>query len=232
MIHVSIIDDHALFRSCLSEYLAKQKDISVEFDEGDPNKILDKLGSYKIDITLVDLFMPKVSGDSLIKSIKEKYPHIKIIILSMCTELPQISSLIDQGIHSYISKADDIGELVSAIYAVHDNKIYKNKLFTDALYWHNLQASEKKTNGSHIQFDDREKRILQLLWEEKSNKEIAQELFIGIRSIEKIRQHMKEKLGVKTTIGLLKYALTSDIIPESRKDESIASKKILNPVHG
>lgn len=228
MIRTCIIDDHTLFRSCLKDYLAKQSDISVELDLEDPTVLLEKLERCKIDIVIVDLFMPKMAGEELVKLLKNRYPTTKIIVLSMCTELKEISNLIDQGIHSYISKADNIEDLVRAIHAVSEDKIFRNKLFTEALYWHSLQNAGKNSNGKNIQFSERDKKVLQLLWEEKNNKQIANELFLGVRSIEKIRQDMKERLGVKTIIGLLKYALTHRLILEPDNNKFLSGKKVLN----
>jgi DNA-binding CsgD family transcriptional regulator len=68
--------------------------------------------------------------------------------------------------------------------------------------------------SSQVNINEREKKILQLLWEEKSNKEIADELFLGIRTVERIRQDLKEKVGAKSTVGLLKYAINQKIIKE------------------
>jgi DNA-binding NarL/FixJ family response regulator len=231
MISLSILDDNKLFRACLKDYLLKQKDIKVEFDEEDPTKVLYRLDSCKIDIMLIDLDMSDINGDNLVKTLKQKYSQIKIIILSMCTKLQTISTLVDLGIHSYISKKDDIENLIRAIYAAYENKIYRNKLFTEALYWHNMQNTEKLTSGVSIEFSAREKMIIQLLWEEKSNQDIAKELFLGMRSIEKMRQNMKEKLGVKTTIGLLKYALNNNIIQDPWKNEPDLSKNVINNAH-
>jgi DNA-binding NarL/FixJ family response regulator len=103
-------------------------------------------------------------------------------------------------------------ELIRAILSVAENKIYRSRLFTEVLYW-NKQVNIKRDSASgNITLSDREKEILQLLWEEKSNKEIASQLFLSIRSIEKIKQDMKEKLEVKSTIGLLKCAINKQII--------------------
>lgn len=230
MINVSIIDDHKLFGICLKDYLSKQADINAVIMEPDPvDLLLADLKEQKPHVTIVDLFMPKVPGDLLIKQLKQHVPDIKVIALSMCNELDRICSLIDIGIHSYISKADDPENLVKAIYAVNENKIYRTRLFTEALYWSTLRNTGKNNNNGQVLFNEREKKILQLLWLEKSNKEIAGELFLGIRSIEKIRQEMKERLGVKTTIGLLKYALHRNIIQEGRPYED---PQVRNAVSG
>ncbi|MCX6318733.1 MAG: response regulator transcription factor [Bacteroidetes bacterium] len=225
MIKVSIIDDHKLFGICLKDYLSKQANINAVILEPDPVEwLLAELKNQKPHIAIVDLFMPKMTGDMLIRQLKQEVPEIKVIALSMCNELDRICSLIDIGIHSYISKADDPENLVKAIYAVSENKIYRTRLFTEALYWSTLRNTGRNNNNGQVLFNDREKKIIQLLWLEKSNKEIAAELFLGIRSIEKIRQEMKERLGVKTTIGLLKYALHLNIIQESNFPEDTPVK--------
>ena len=215
MINLALVDDHNLFRICLNDYLHRNEDFRVKIQEEETEIFLQKLPYHNIDILVTDLFMPKKNGDRLIEHLKEHFPHIKIIVLSMCTDLAIISKLIDMGIHSFICKTEAVEELVKSVYAVHANKICRNKLFTDALYWNASQNKEKQNIQSKVEFSEREKRIIQLLWQEKSNKEISNELFLGMRSIEKIRQDMKIRLGVKTTIGLLKYALSTKIIDES-----------------
>ena len=93
-----------------------------------------------------------------------------------------------------------------------DDKMYRNKLLTDALYSIRHTNLRRNSRDSSILLNEREKRIIQMLWEEKSNKDIADEIFLSVRSIEKIRQDLKEKLGAKSTIGLIKYALSNKII--------------------
>jgi DNA-binding NarL/FixJ family response regulator len=215
-IQVAMVDDHSLVRKALGYYLSQQEKIEIAFESSDVPDLTSKLKKHSIDILLMDLFMPKVNGGDALEAIRNEYPHIKIIILSMCTDISVVNTLLDFGIYGYISKSDDPEELVKAIKAVSDNRIYRNALLTEALYLHT--QNNIKTNNREIQvnFDDREKKIIQMLWDEKNNKEIADMLFLSVRSIEKIRQDIKEKLGVKTTIGLLKYALAKRIIDVSK----------------
>lgn len=228
MIKIAVVDDHSLFRTCLVGYLSKQKDFQVLVEESKPAIFLNKLETAEADVAVIDYFLQDTYGDDLVKAIRRRSDNMKIIVLSMSNDLHLISDLIEMGINSYISKYDDIEDLVSAIYAVHDNRIYRNSLFTEALYWKTSGGSEKKVKDRQtLDFSDREKTILQMLWEEKNNKDIAGTLFLGIRSIEKIRQTMKEKLGVKTTIGLLKYALKNNIIAGSPKEEPSIKRWIL-----
>lgn len=211
-INLAIADDHTLFRRMLKDFLTQQVSLNVTIEACDILDLLKKLKVFPADIVVMDVFMPKIEGSEALKCIRTEFPHLKVIVLSMSTNLLLINELMDIGIHAYISKADEPEHLLQAIDSAHNDKIYRNKLFTDALYLHNHNNLKKIEKGNTIQFDDREKKVLQLLWEEKSNKDIANEIFLSVRSVEKIRQDMKEKLGVKSTIGLLKYALTNKII--------------------
>jgi DNA-binding NarL/FixJ family response regulator len=211
-IKLCVVDDHILFRKTLVNFLSQQKAIEVSFEASDAYDLFNKLKREPVDILLMDIFMPHINGTDALTIIRNEYPDIRIIMLSMCTDVAVVSHLLDIGIHGYISKADDPEELLKAVVSAKENRIYRNKLFTDALYWGSQNNMGSARRERKVSFDDREKMIIQLLWEEKNNKQIAEQLFLSVRSIEKIRQDIKEKLGVKTTVGLLKYALDKRII--------------------
>lgn len=212
VIKLALADDHTLFRESLKNYLTQQKNFNVILQAADAHELLNKLKKTQVDILLTDVFMPLVSIHDSLKVIRAEYPEMKIIVLSISTDLQLINDLMDIGIQGYISKSDNLEELIQAIIAVSEDRIYRNKLFTEALYLNKQNTLKANRKKNDILFSERERKIMQLLWEEKSNKEIADELFLSIRSIEKIRQDMKEKLEVKSTIGLLKYALHNKII--------------------
>jgi len=211
-INLAIVDDHALFRKTLRNFLSEQPNINVLLMAADMFDLFNKLKTSPIDVLLMDIFLPELNGNEALKAIRREYPDMKILILSMSTDMDLISDLQDTGIHGYISKADEPEELMQAIRAVADNRIYRNRIFTEALYWNKQHKVKSSAEQPHGILNDREKKMLQLIWEEKSNKEIADELFLGVRSVEKIRQDMKEKVGVRSTVGLLKYAISKRII--------------------
>jgi DNA-binding NarL/FixJ family response regulator len=213
LINLALVDDHILFTNLLRDFLTQQKDLEVTVQASSPLELFARLKLAPVDVLLIDLIIPDLNGEETLRMIRQVYPHIKVIVLSMCTDILLINRLMDIGIYGFISKADDPGNLLEAIYAVSQGKIYRNKLLTEALY--SSIQNNIKNGANNIVFDEREKKILQLLWEEKSNKEIANEIFLSDRSVEKIRQQMKEKLGVKSTIGLLKYALAHKIIRDN-----------------
>jgi DNA-binding NarL/FixJ family response regulator len=212
-INVGIVDDHTLFRNLLKSYISDQKDLEVVIISPDVTDLLRKLQDIRIDILVMDLFMPGISGYDAVKTIRSNYPDIKILVLSMCTDMNLLSDLLIEGVYGILSKADEPEEVIRAITSISEQRIYKSKLFTDAMYWSTQVSMKTDTESADIELNERERKILELLWEEKSNKEIAAELFLSVRSIEKMRQDLKEKLGIKSTMGLLKYAINKKIIP-------------------
>jgi DNA-binding NarL/FixJ family response regulator len=211
-IKVAIVDDHALVRKTLKNYLSSEKGMSVVLHSSSTFELFCLLERESFDVLIIDVYPPGIENYKALKLIRDNYPEIKVIVLSMCEDVEIINELLEFGIHAYVSKADEPENLVQAIYGVFENSIYKNKLFTEALYSNmQLKASSRNSNPN-VELEEREKKILTLLWEEKSNKEIANEVFLSVRSVEKIRQDMKEKIGARSTIGLLKFAICKRII--------------------
>jgi DNA-binding NarL/FixJ family response regulator len=215
-IRVAIVDNQTLFRKAVKNYLSEQKDIHVVIQASGMFDLLDQLKGTYIDVLVTDLFLHDVSGNDAVELIRSKYPDIKIVILSSCNDLDLISDLLDSGIHGYVSKSNEPEELVDAICQASQNRITHTGILTEALYMNKEKSIKAQGSRDIAILNEREKRILQLLWEEKTNKEIADDLILGIRSVEKIRQDIKEKLGVKSTVGLLKYAIDKKIIDKNR----------------
>jgi DNA-binding NarL/FixJ family response regulator len=165
----------------------------------------------------MDIITPTINAEEALQLIRHDYPDIKVIILSMSSNPKILNELLELGVHAIISKSDEPSELLNAAFSVATKSIYQNKLFTDILYWNKLQNIEKNKIRKEVSLSEREKTIIRMIWEEKSNKEISEKLFLGVRSIEKIRQDIKEKLDVKSTVAILKYAIREGIInPSSR----------------
>jgi DNA-binding NarL/FixJ family response regulator len=220
-VNLAIVDDQTLYRKTLKNYLTEHDSIRVVIHVSDIYELLNKIQHFKVDVLIIDAFMPGMKGYEAIKTIREKYPEVRILVLSMNKNLDMISDLMESGINGYISKTDDPEELIQAIKAAEDDQLFRNKIFTDALYW-NKQRMKKYGSGDSISLTEREKKILQLIWEEKNNQEIGDELFLGSRTIEKLKQDIKEKIGAKSTVGLIKYAINNKIIYPSLQNESIS----------
>jgi DNA-binding NarL/FixJ family response regulator len=159
-----------------------------------------------------------MSGRDVILHLKDNYPEIKIIVISGCQELSIINSVLEMGIHAYISKTADVSELWDALEQVKCNKLYENKLLKQTLYWQAHQRLTQNDTYRQIRYNTTHQKLLELLWQEKSTQEIAHELFMSVSSIEKLKQQLKEKIGAKSTIGLIKYALHKKLISSQGYD--------------
>lgn len=211
-IQLAIFDTQSLFRESIYLYLSHQHNIDVTIQTKDLSDLFNRLGSGQADIILMDFLVPGVGGGEAVKEILTVYPSIKIIGLSNTTNVDVISSLLDFGIHGFVSKFDEPDELLTTIEAVYENRACRTSLFIEALYRNRQNALWSDSNRSQVLLSEREKLILQLVWEEKSNKEIASMLFLGVRTVERMRLELKEKIGVKSTIGLIRYAIEKDIV--------------------
>lgn len=213
-VNLAIVDSHKIFRKVLKNYLMDQEGFKVVADLTGIPEFFNYTKVPYCDIVVTDILFPGRVEGGTIGDIRRKLPEVKIILLSSCVDLPVIADFLDQGVHAYISKKEEPEELVRAINTVAGNRLYPSRLFTDALYFSRQISAKGGQKAAVADLSEREKRIIQLLWEEKSNKQIAQEVFLSVRSIEKIKREMKEKIGRNSTIGLLKYALSQRIIGE------------------
>jgi len=216
-INLAITDDHTLFRKMLVDFLQKQPNLNVALQTASYEELLSCLPNVKIDILFMDIIASFVNAEEALQLIRHEYPNIKVIVFSKCSNPKILNELLELGVHAIIPTSDDPSELLNAAFSVATKSIYQNKLFTDILYWNKLQNFEKNKFRKEVSLSEREKTIIRMIWEEKSNKEISEKLFLGVRSIEKIRQDIKEKLDVKSTVAVLKYAIREGIInPASR----------------
>lgn len=216
-INIGITDDHTLFRKALIDYLSRQQQLNIAIQTSSYEELFLHLKDKKIDILLLDIYMETLNGDEALKIICKQHPDIKVIVLSMCMDMNMLNEMLDIGVHGLISKADEPEKLLEAITWVASERIFRNKLFTEVLYRSKQYDIESAKIKTKVNLNDREKEIILMIWEERSNKEISERLFVGVRSVEKTRQDIKEKLGVKTTVAVLKYALKEGIIKPSWK---------------
>jgi DNA-binding NarL/FixJ family response regulator len=219
---IALADDHTIFRKALKEILSQKTGIKVVAEAEDGDQLLQLLPGIDTDIILLDLYMPKKDGFETLQVLRTDYSQVKVIILSTCIDPEVVSSLLEMGIYGYLPKTADISELWEAIECASNNALYENKLVRDTLYWQARQRLNQHEEIFHIKTNPAHQKILKLLWQEKTTQQIANELFMSVSSVEKIKQSLKEKIGTKTTIGLIKYALTQRIILPTQDELKVA----------
>jgi DNA-binding NarL/FixJ family response regulator len=207
-INIVITDDHKLFRKGIIALLEDFNFIGEIEEASNGFELLELLGNTKVlpDIILLDLRMPVMDGVEAQQKIKQLYPNIKVIILTMEDDEQFVLHLISEGVNGYLLKNADPDEMERAILKVVEIGYYfSDNISTFVLQ--NLKKMEKTEAIFNPDFTEREIQVLELICREYSNGEIAEALNISIRTAEGYRQKLIEKSGTKSIAGLVVLAL-------------------------
>jgi DNA-binding NarL/FixJ family response regulator len=213
-IKVAIADDHALFRAGVKTALSSKKDIELIAEADNGMQLLHLLRHIEPDVILLDIQMPIMDGIQTLPEIRKLRPDAKVIILSMHNDHSMISKLMEIGANSYLTKNSDSETIYQAIRTCHDQEFFFNELTNKALL---TGLRTKRTDGIHHQeadLSEKEMRVLKLMCEEKTTKEIADIVEISPRTVEAIRDKLKTKTGAKSMAGLVMYAVKNGIIDQ------------------
>lgn len=210
-IRILVADDHRLFREGLINLLRTDEDMQVIEEADDGISAFQKASQLLPDIILTDIVMPEMSGTELTRKIKQEYPKIKIIVLSMHSESRYVQDLLQAGADGYLLKNCNIRQLIGAIKSVHSGKKYLSDELTSMVIKGYL-IKEKKRNHSFEQLSSREKEIFQLLAQGSSPKEISDQLFISIKTVATHKQNILEKLNLQSNSDIIRYALKKNLI--------------------
>jgi len=212
-IKIFIVDDHPLFRDGLISYLANTPDFHVAGTAADGMEALNKLKNLQADVVLTDIQMPKMNGIEFTEEVLKTNPGQKIMILTMFSEVAFIKKLLQLGVNGYILK--DIGreDLYQAIRAVHEGGHYYSREITEVMM-NKIRGVTQKSFNYITDLTERERELLYLILSQKSNQEIADELFISPRTVEAHKRNMLSKTGSKNVAGLVIFALENNIFPD------------------
>lgn len=207
---IILVDDHALFRNGLKILLDGNKDMKVIGEAGDGLEFLSLLDKSMPDIVLMDISMPKLDGVDATQQAIEKYPDIKIIALSMFGEEDYYYKMINAGVKGFILKNSDITEVIEAINQVlMDNSYFSQELLYNVIKNINTQ---KEIEIETANLSTRELEVLAEICKGLSNQEIADELFISKRTVDKHRANLLSKTSSKNTANLIMYAIRNKLI--------------------
>lgn len=211
-IRVGIAEDHEVLRQGLIALFKAQGDIRTLFDVSNGAELLEALRDpTKPDVILLDLDMPAVDGRQALKLITQRYPDIKVIILSQHTQLDFINECIALGAHGFLSKDCDFDKILDAISAAVFKGFYFDDVVSKALVAdvRNKRNTVEITQGNLI--DTIDIQIIQLICQGFSNKKIAKELFLSERTIEGRRLRISNKTGTNNVVELVIYAIKHGI---------------------
>lgn len=213
-IKVAIADDHALFRAGVKTALSVKKDVDLIAEADNGMQLLNLLKHIEPDVILLDIQMPIMDGITTLPEIRKLYPHVKVIILSMHNDHSMISKLMEVGANSYLTKNSDSETIYQAIKTCFEQEFFFNELTNKALLTGLRTKREEPVATDDAQLNDKEMKILRLMCEEKTTKEIADIVDISPRTVEAIRDKLKTKTGAKSMAGLVMYAVKHGIMEE------------------
>ena len=206
MIKVAITDDHLIVIDGLLNAFQDVGDIEVTGTYNNGGELFKGLQVAPADVLLLDLQLPDRNGSELVPLLLQQYPGMHILILSGIESSPYIKEMMQKGCKGYLLKSNaSKSTLVAAIREVYEGGIYLEPSLKEQLL-HEMLIAKRKSDKLNPRITQREKEVLNLITEELSNQEIADRLFISLRTVETHRYNLLQKLNVKNTAGLLRVA--------------------------
>jgi DNA-binding NarL/FixJ family response regulator len=214
MIRVLLADDHAILRDGLRALLMREPDIEVVGGASHGQGVLDLLADTAVDVVLMDLNMPVLDGFATMPLLREQYPEVRVVILSMLDSESYVHRVLQAGALGYVLKNAESSEIIFAIRTVAAGHSFLcseigiavlNQLVSAPTVTENTL---RKANG----LSNREMEVLRFMAEGLTNAEIADKLFTSKRTVETHRQNIIEKTHAKNTAALIRYAISQGLI--------------------
>ncbi len=212
-IRVLLADDHPMMLMGIKAFLSTQEHIEVAGEATDGEETLQKARELRPDIVVMDVSMPGADGFEVAAQLREEFPEIKVVILSMHDEREYISQFVSCGAAGYVIKKGSPEELLQAIESVNKGGAY----FSPEIAMMVLKTQrEAVALGPEVTLSPREVQVLKLLAKGRSTKEIAEDLLISTRTVSKYREIVMDKLEIHTIAGLTQYALSRKLINSAK----------------
>lgn len=211
-IHIGIVDDHLVLRQGLRLLLKEYEHLNVILDAGNGKELLDALRTSMPDVILLDIEMPVMNGKEALDKLTEKYPRLKVIMMSTHFNDSYIIEFIKNGACGFISKNSDIEKIVDAIQSVHELGYY---------YDHRVSAVMARAIRSipaapglvpDTELTKREIQIIKMICHKKTNNDIARQLNLSVRTIEGHRYNISKKTNTSNTLELIEYVVQNNLL--------------------
>ncbi|RYY90034.1 MAG: response regulator transcription factor [Chitinophagaceae bacterium] len=208
-IALAFVDDHQIVIDGLQSLLRDEPQFRFAFATTDPTEVLGKLKAEPVDVLLTDVMMPVMPGNVLAREVRQHFPDIKILALSMSGEGGLVNEMIEEAsISGYVLKNIGKSELVHAIEKIADGGIF----FAEEVLQEMQRSQQRQKENIAAHLTEREIEILQLIEKECNNKQIAEQLYISERTVETHRKNIFRKTGTNSVLGLIKYAYEHRLI--------------------
>lgn len=209
-IRTLIADDHVMFIDGLKVLLKQDEKIEVIAEALNGIEAYDIIENQQIDLLITDVSMPEMSGIELVKRVKQNFPQVKILVVTMYNDREIVSEILMAEADGYVLKNADRKEFLRAINKIADNGTYfQNEVLSIMLE----KVKKEKAHGDELKIiTERETEILKLIMQEYSSEQIAEKLFISKNTVDTHRKNILEKTQIKTLVGLCKFAFRNNLV--------------------
>ena len=212
-IHIVLADDHTVVRNGLRLILERQPDFEVVGEASDGREVMRLVEAQKPDVVVMDIGMPSLNGIEAARRIIEDFPGTKVTILSMHKDEAYVIRSLKAGVRAYLLKDSAEADLIAAIRAVIDGRSFFSPAIRKVLQEDFMrQLEEREAEDTYDLLTAREREILQLVAEGKSNKEVAKLLNLSLFTVETHRGHVLQKLNLHSVPELILYAVRKGMI--------------------
>ena len=209
-IKVLVVDDHPVVRKGISTCLARHQQMQVVGEAADGREALRLARALQPDITLMDIDMPQMNGLAATEALHRELPKVKVLVLSMHSNSENVLRIIQCGARGFVLKEAPIDELVRAIETVNAGDAYFSSDVARVALNKFVRGNGAAADTVHLTV--REREVLTLIAEGLSNKEIACQLSVGVRTVETHRERTMRKLNIHTVAGLTRYAIRQGLV--------------------
>lgn len=212
-IRILIVDDHAVLRTGLRMLLSSQPDMTVVGEAADGETAVESARTTTPDVVTLDLTMPGRGGLSILEMLRKEHPAVRVLVLTMHDDPAYLKAVLAAGGAGYVTKTADESEVLAAVRAVSQGRTYFSLSMNDALI-RTLLGTESKTTAisSEEILSEREREVLVLIAQGYTNQQVADRLFLSVKTIETYRSRIMSKLGFRNRAQLVQYALQSGLL--------------------
>ncbi len=206
---IAIADDCQIMIDGLMTLLQWHKSFDVVITSTSPGELLSKMALIPMDILLIDIVMPAMRGEYVVKEVKERFPDVKVLAMSAECQTATVSKMVEQAhISGCILKNSCKAELLTALEKVSNGGLW----FSESIIQEMSQIINRKRENETFHLTSRELEVVKLIEKEYSNKEIAETLFISERTVETHRKNIFRKTNTNSIIGLIKYIYHHNLV--------------------
>lgn len=207
---IVLADDHAMLREGIKKIINSSGGMQVVGEAGDGLALIQLLKKTATDMAILDISMPKLRGIEAVYEIKASHPEIKVLILSMHKKKEYLHRVLSAGAEGFLLKDDTGNELVNAINTIREGGTFLSSIFLKEFSQDLIGICRGETNLNKEPLSTRERQVLKLIAEGKTSMEIAELLFISVRTVQHHRANIRRKLNLKKTVDLVKYAIRQE----------------------